>query len=39
VAELTPGKALDLGCAEGADAIWLAQRGWQVTGVDIAQIA
>jgi len=36
---LTPGSALDLGCGEGADAIWLAQQGWQVTGVDISSVA
>jgi len=39
VAELPPGQALDLGCGEGADAIWLAERGWQVTAVDIAETA
>ncbi len=33
---LTPGRALDIGSGEGADAFWLAQQGWQVTGVDIA---
>jgi 2-polyprenyl-3-methyl-5-hydroxy-6-metoxy-1,4-benzoquinol methylase len=33
------GRALDVGCGEGADAIWLAARGWQVTGVDISQVA
>ncbi len=37
--ELKPGTALDVGCGEGADAIWLAQQGWSVTGVDISQVA
>jgi SAM-dependent methyltransferase len=39
VVDLTPGRALDLGCGEGADAIWLAQRGWRVTAADISRIA
>lgn len=36
---LTPGRALDVGCGEGADALWLAARGWEVTGVDISSVA
>ncbi|WP_017556218.1 class I SAM-dependent methyltransferase [Nocardiopsis baichengensis] len=36
---LAPGRALDLGCGEGADAVWLAERGWHVTAVDISQVA
>lgn len=38
-AGLSPGKALDLGSGEGADVLWLAQRGWQTTGVDISPVA
>lgn len=38
-AHLGPGTALDAGCGAGAEAIWLASRGWQVTAVDIAQEA
>jgi SAM-dependent methyltransferase len=39
VADLEPGTALDLGCGEGGDAIWLAAEGWTVTGTDISQTA
>jgi SAM-dependent methyltransferase len=38
-ADLAPGRALDVGCGEGADAVWLARRGWQVTAVDISPTA
>jgi SAM-dependent methyltransferase len=33
---LAPGTALDAGCGEGAEAIWLANQGWQVTAADIS---
>lgn len=36
---LEPGHALDLGCGEGADAIWLASRGWTVTALDVSAVA
>jgi SAM-dependent methyltransferase len=36
---LEPATALDLGCGEGADAIWLAQQGWAVTAADVSQVA
>jgi SAM-dependent methyltransferase len=39
VAGLPPGRALDVGCGEGADALWLAGHGWQVTAVDISRTA
>jgi 2-polyprenyl-3-methyl-5-hydroxy-6-metoxy-1,4-benzoquinol methylase len=34
--KLTPGTALDVGCGEGGDVIWLAQQGWRVTGADFS---
>ena len=36
---LEPGRALDLACGEGRNAVWLAERGWRVTGVDFADVA
>src|SRR5581483_1463470 len=33
---LTAGRALDVGAGEGGDAIWLAERGWDVTATDIS---
>jgi SAM-dependent methyltransferase len=38
-ADLAPGAALDVGSGEGADALWLASRGWQVTAVDFSTTA
>ena len=37
--DLTPARALDLGCGEGADAVWLAERGWRVLACDVSQVA
>lgn len=39
VSGITPGTALDVGCGEGADAIWLASRGWAVTAIDVSNVA
>lgn len=39
VTELAPGYALDVGSGEGADALWLAERGWRVLAVDISIVA
>ena len=39
VGGLQPGRALDLACGEGRNAVWLAERGWRVTGVDFSDVA
>ena len=36
---LEPGRALDLACGEGQNAIWLATLGWDVAGVDYSEVA
>jgi SAM-dependent methyltransferase len=38
VADLEPGRALDLACGEGRNAVWLAEQGWAVTGVDFSDV-
>ena len=39
VDEMAPGRALDLACGAGRNAIWLAERGWEVTAVDFSEVA
>ncbi len=38
VSSLEPGRAVDLGCGPGRNAIWLARQGWRVTGVDASTV-
>ncbi|MEU3549754.1 class I SAM-dependent methyltransferase [Streptomyces longwoodensis] len=38
-AGLAPGRVLDVGCGEGADALWLARGGWDVTALDVSGVA
>lgn len=39
IAGLAPGTALEAGCGAGAEALWLAEQGWRVTGADVAEAA
>ncbi len=39
VVGMPPGRAIDVGCGEGADAVWLAARGWRVTALDPSGVA
>lgn len=36
---LRPARVLDVGCGEGADALWLAEQGWEVTALDVSRVA
>ena len=38
VADLPVGRAVDLGCGEGRNSIWLAEQGWEVSGVDFSAV-
>jgi SAM-dependent methyltransferase len=38
VANVTPGAAIDLGCGEGRNLLYLASKGWQATGIDISAV-
>jgi SAM-dependent methyltransferase len=39
VDDLPPGRALDVACGEGRNAVWLAERGWRVTAIDFSDVA
>lgn len=39
VADLPPGRALDVAAGEGRNAVWLAERGWRVTAADFSSVA
>lgn len=39
VGDSEPGRSLDLGCGEGGDVLWLAERGWHATGIDLSETA
>jgi SAM-dependent methyltransferase len=39
VDRLAPGRALDLGCGQGRNSVWLVRNGWTVTGVDFSDVA
>ena len=39
VEDLSAGRALEIGCGAGANAIWLAERGWEVTAIDLSDVA